>query len=89
MSKIHKTKSSPNELDKHLGEKLRFYRTLRNISQNSLAQSLDLSFQQIQKYEKGTNRISASRLYKISKILDVSLLSFFNDYEEDKLLDKK
>lgn len=60
-----------------IGRKLRQLRNMRSVSQGSLADDSGITFQQIQKYEKGINRISASRLYDFSKILDVDVKTFF------------
>jgi transcriptional regulator with XRE-family HTH domain len=64
-------------VDVHVGRKLKQLRTMRRLSQTDVARELDLSFQQIQKYEIGSNRIAASRLYELSKILDVPTSYFF------------
>lgn len=72
-----KTKGTPNEVDEHVGQRLRVRRSLLGMSQEKLAESVGLTFQQVQKYERGTNRISASRLYEFSKVLDVPVSYFF------------
>ncbi|MCB9984020.1 MAG: helix-turn-helix transcriptional regulator [Rhodospirillales bacterium] len=72
-----KTKGGPSEIDVHVGQRLRVRRALLGLSQEKLASALGLTFQQIQKYERGTNRISAGRLYDLSKILDVPVSYFF------------
>lgn len=72
-----KTKTRANGLDKKIGKKLRSFRQKQNISQTALARDCGITFQQIQKYERGINRISASRLWKLSKILDLSITEFF------------
>ncbi len=64
-------------VDKHVGNRLRQLRALRGITQTALADETAVTFQQIQKYEKGANRISASRLWEISRVLDVPIASFF------------
>jgi transcriptional regulator with XRE-family HTH domain len=64
-------------VDVHVGRKLKQIRTMRRLSQTDVARELDLSFQQIQKYEIGSNRIAASRLYELSRILDVPTSYFF------------
>lgn len=64
-------------VDIHVGRKLKQIRTLRRLSQTDVARKLDLSFQQIQKYEIGANRIAASRLFELSQILDVPTEYFF------------
>ena len=81
MSKVDKkTKSAPDPVDIHVGNRLRARRILLGISQEKLADSVDLTFQQVQKYERGTNRISASRLYQFAKILDVPVAYFFEKF---------
>lgn len=72
-----KTKGTPNDVDAHVGQRLRVRRSLLGMSQEKLAESIGLTFQQIQKYERGTNRVSASRLYDISNVLDVPVSYFF------------
>ncbi len=69
----------PNPIDVHVGSRLRMRRMLVGMSQEKLGESLDLTFQQIQKYEKGSNRISASSLYDMSRILEVPVQFFFDD----------
>jgi transcriptional regulator with XRE-family HTH domain len=71
------TKESPDPIDSHVGMRLRQRRTLIGMSQESLAGHLEMSFQQVQKYESGANRISASRLYTLTKILGVNVSYFF------------
>ena len=61
---------NPNPVDVHVGNRVRMRRTLLGLSQSTLADALGLTFQQVQKYEKGTNRVSASRLHQISQVLD-------------------
>lgn len=70
-------KKSPNPIDKHVGARVRMRRMMLNMSQEKLGNALDLTFQQVQKYEKGTNRIGASRLQHISNILQVPVSFFF------------
>ena len=64
-------------VDIHVGKKLKQIRTLRRLSQTDVAKKLNLSFQQIQKYEIGSNRVAASRLFELSQILDVTPSYFF------------
>ncbi|MFN8831923.1 MAG: helix-turn-helix domain-containing protein [Labrys sp. (in: a-proteobacteria)] len=71
-------KKAPNPIDKHVGSRLRMRRVLIGMSQEKLGEALSLTFQQVQKYEKGTNRIGASRLQQISSILDVPVSFFFD-----------
>ena len=68
---------SPNPTDRHVGARLRMRRLMLKMSQQQLGDLLGLSFQQVQKYEKGTNRIGASRLQQIALILNVSITYFF------------
>lgn len=69
-------------VDVHVGRKLKQIRTLRRMSQTDVARRLNLSFQQIQKYEIGSNRIAASRLFELSQILEVPPGYFFEGLEE-------
>ena len=69
----------PNPIDIHVGSRVRLRRMLLSMSQEKLGQQMGLTFQQIQKYEKGTNRIGASRLYHISQLLEVPVQFFFDD----------
>lgn len=64
-------------VDKHVGSRIRMRRMMLSMSQEKLADGLDLTFQQVQKYEKGTNRVGASRLQQISSILSVPVSFFF------------
>ena len=66
-------------IDAHVGSRVRLRRTLLGLSQETLGRHLGLTFQQIQKYERGTNRIGASRLYHLSLILDVPVSFFFDN----------
>jgi transcriptional regulator with XRE-family HTH domain len=68
---------SPNPVDAHVGSRVRLRRVMLAISQQKLANALGLSFQQVQKYEKGANRIGASRLEQISRFLQVPVAFFF------------
>ncbi len=76
------TKKNPNPIDVHVGHRVRMRRMLLGMSQEKLGERLGLTFQQIQKYEKGGNRISASRLYQIAQILGVPVQFFFEDLPE-------
>lgn len=73
----------PNPVDVHVGTRVRMRRSLLGISQEKLAEAVGLTFQQIQKYERGTNRVSASRLYQFSKILEVPISYFFEKFVEN------
>ncbi len=70
-------------IDAYVGERVRLRRTLLGISQTKLAEVLGVTFQQVQKYERGTNRIGASNLYKIAKALGVPVSYFFEDLPEE------
>jgi transcriptional regulator with XRE-family HTH domain len=70
-------KKAPNPIDKHVGSRVRMRRMMLGMSQEKLGDGLRLTFQQVQKYEKGTNRIGASRLQQISQILQVPVSFFF------------
>lgn len=70
-------KKTPNPIDKHVGSRVRMRRMMLSMSQEKLGDALSLTFQQVQKYEKGTNRIGASRLQQISNILQVPVSFFF------------
>jgi transcriptional regulator with XRE-family HTH domain len=76
---IHGMTANPNPVDIHVGGRVRLRRTLLGMSQEKLGQALGLTFQQVQKYERGANRISSSRLYHLSQILDVPIAFFFDD----------
>jgi transcriptional regulator with XRE-family HTH domain len=70
-------KKAPNPIDRHVGSRVRMRRMMLEMSQEKLGDALGLTFQQVQKYEKGTNRIGASRLQQISHILQVPVEFFF------------
>ena len=72
-------KKAPNPVDKHVGRRVRMRRKMLAMSQGKLGRALGLSFQQVQKYEKGANRIGGSRLQQISQILQVPVAFFFED----------
>ncbi len=69
----------PHPVDAHVGARVRQRRALLGMTQAKLADALGLTFQQVQKYERGTNRISASRLYALAPVLKVSIGYFFED----------
>jgi transcriptional regulator with XRE-family HTH domain len=73
----------PDPVDVHVGKRLRLRRTLMGYSQEQLAAAVGVTFQQIQKYERGSNRVSASRLYDIARVLNVPISFFFEDISED------
>ena len=72
-------KKKPNPIDVHVGSRVRLRRTMLGISQEKLGEHLGITFQQIQKYEKGANRIGASRLQEIARVLDTPVAFFFED----------
>lgn len=72
-----KTKGKPDSIDVHVGKRLRVRRSLLGLSQEKLAEAIGLTFQQVQKYERGVNRISAGRLYQFARILDVPITYFY------------
>ena len=92
VSKIRKIKVSsrgrtpdgePNPIDTHVGNRIRLRRQLLGYSQEKLASLLGLTFQQVQKYEKGMNRVGASRLWDMGKVLGVPISFFFEDMDEE------
>ena len=78
-------KKKPNPIDIHVGSRVRLRRNMLGMSQEKLGESLGVTFQQIQKYEKGTNRVGASRLQAIASILNVPVAFFFEDAPVDHL----
>jgi len=74
--------SRPSPIDVHVGTRIRLRRTLLGMSQERLGEALGLTFQQIQKYERGVNRVGASRLFDLSRVLDVPISFFFDDMPE-------
>ena len=83
-----KKKGRANSIDEHVGLQLRQRRALLGLSQEKLAEQVGITFQQIQKYENGANRVSASRLYEFSKVLEIPVTFFFESYgsNENKAL---
>ncbi len=79
----------PNPIDLHVGSRVRLRRTLLGLSQESLGNRIGLTFQQVQKYERGANRIGASRLWELSNVLDVPVQFFFADMSDDTIKDMK
>src|SRR5260370_26237274 len=69
----------PNPIDVHVGARVRLRRTMLGLSQEKLGEAIGLTFRQVQKYERGANRIGASRLYELSQVLDVPVAFFFDD----------
>ncbi|MBV9735143.1 MAG: helix-turn-helix domain-containing protein [Acidisphaera sp.] len=74
--------SRPSPIDVHVGSRIRLRRTLLGMSQERLGEALGLTFQQVQKYERGVNRVGASRLFDLSRVLDVPISFFFDDMPE-------
>ncbi len=75
----NENKKKPNPTDIHVGSRIRLRRNMMGMSQEKLGDMLGITFQQIQKYEKGTNRVGASRIQAISEILEVPVAFFFED----------
>jgi len=71
--------SGPNPVDVHVGARVRLRRTLLGLSQEKLGEAIGLTFQQVQKYERGANRIGSSRLFDLSRVLDVPVSFFFEE----------
>jgi transcriptional regulator with XRE-family HTH domain len=69
----------PSPIDVHVGSRIRLRRTLLGMSQERLGEALGLTFQQVQKHERGVNRVGASRLFDLSRVLDVPISFFFDD----------
>ncbi len=74
---------TPNPIDVHVGSRIRLARTMLHMSQEKLGESVGITFQQIQKYEKGTNRVGASRLQQIAQVLNRSVSFFFEGMSTD------
>lgn len=99
-NKKQKTKDAPDDRDRIIGLRVKAYRDIKGLSQTELGESVGVTFQQIQKYESGRNKVSVSRLIDICKILDTPLMSFLtglteadkasviaiSDVKQDKLL---
>jgi transcriptional regulator with XRE-family HTH domain len=73
----------PNPIDIHVGQRVRQRRTLLGMSQEKLGEALNLTFQQIQKYERGANRVGSSRLFQMARVLDVPIAYFFDEMPGD------
>jgi transcriptional regulator with XRE-family HTH domain len=71
------SKRMPDSIDVHVGNRIRMRRMLVGMSQDKLSETLGVTFQQLQKYEKGSNRVSASRLYRLAQVLGVPVQYFF------------
>jgi transcriptional regulator with XRE-family HTH domain len=71
----------PNPIDVHVGSRVRLRRTLLGMSQEKLGDAIGLTFQQVQKYERGANRVGDSRLFELSRVLDVPVAFFFDELD--------
>lgn len=83
------TEKDPDPIDIHVGSRMQLRRTLMGMTQEQLAKAIGVSFQQVQKYERGLNRLSASRLFDVCQALGVSITYFFEDVPEDLLRTRK
>jgi transcriptional regulator with XRE-family HTH domain len=77
------SKGHPNPVDVHVGARIRLRRTMMGLSQSTLGEQLGLTFQQVQKYERGTNRVSSSRLFDLTRILNVPIAYFYDEMNGD------
>jgi transcriptional regulator with XRE-family HTH domain len=82
MEDLAELERAPNPVDLHVGARIRMRRKLLGVSQERLAEQLGLTFQQVQKYERGANRVSASKLYEIARALQTSVAYFFDGLAE-------
>ena len=73
----------PTSIDQHVGARLRLRRSLLDMSQSELGEKLGVTFQQVQKYERGTNRVSASRLFHVARVMDVPISYFFEGLDSE------
>ena len=80
---------NPDPIDIHVGSRIRLRRTLLGLSQDKLADSLGITFQQVQKYENGANRVGASRLFQIGKVTGVPVSFFFDGYQQGEKTGEK
>ncbi|MEO1136301.1 MAG: helix-turn-helix transcriptional regulator [Pseudomonadota bacterium] len=79
-SKEAQKREGPHPMDVHVGSRVKLRRMIMGLSQEALGKSLGLTFQQIQKYEKGVNRIGASRMFEISRLLEVPVQFFYDEF---------
>ena len=79
VSAVPEKDGRPSPIDVHVGSRIRLRRTLLGMSQERLGEALGLTFQQVQKYERGVNRVGASRLFDLARVLDVAISFFFVD----------
>src|SRR5579863_10458076 len=77
------SKGFPNPIDVHVGQRIRQRRTLLGMSQERLGEAIGLTFQQVQKYERGANRVGASRLFDLARVLDVPVSFFFDEMPDN------
>ncbi len=82
-TKKQTSREGPHPIDIHVGSRVYLRRNLLGLSQGTLGKDIGVSFQQVQKYERGVNRISASRLFNLSQVLDVPISYFFEDMPSD------
>ena len=87
MDENSKTERGPNPVDLHVGARVRMRRKFLGMSQEGLAETIALTFQQVQKYERGSNRISASKLWEIGKALKAPVAYFFEGYGENEAVE--
>ncbi len=87
MEDNNKADRAPNPVDLHVGARVRMRRKFLGMSQEGLAESIALTFQQVQKYERGSNRISASKLYEIARALKAPIAYFFEGYGQGEALE--
>lgn len=73
----------PNPIDIHVGSRIRLRRTLLGMSQQKLGEAIGLTFQQVQKYERGANRVGSSRMFELARVLDVPISYFFEEMGSD------
>ena len=83
--KSNNSARKPNPVDIHVGGRIRLRRMMNGLSQEKLGDQMGLTFQQIQKYEKGINRVGASRLFRLASVLEVPVSYFFDDLETDEV----
>ena len=87
MDENFKADRGPNPVDLHVGARVRMRRKFLGMSQEGLAETIDLTFQQVQKYERGSNRIIASKLWEIAKALKAPVAYFFEGYGENEAVE--
>ena len=83
MDRGRSDRGEPNPIDVHVGSRMRLRRTLLGMSLQKLGEAIGLTYQQVQKYERGSNRIGASRLFDLARVLDVPVGFFFDDMSDD------